>query len=82
MYRLAATTSAPAKASPTIESTTCGSSDPSAIEISTYGARAAAMPAFIAFRTPRPSSLRSGLTWGSSAASAFATGTVVSPSKS
>ena len=35
MYRDAATTSAPPRASATIGSTTCGSSEPSAIEIST-----------------------------------------------
>ena len=46
------------------------------MDTNTYGARAAAMPAFMALRTPRPSSLRKGLTAGSSEARARATGKV------
>src|SRR6478736_2077456 len=59
----------------------CGSSEPSAIEIRTSGPLVPAMPAFIAFRTPRPRSLRRPRSDGISAPRRLTTGTVVSPSK-
>ena len=52
------------------------------MEIRTYGAVVAAIPAFIAFSTPRPRSLRSPRRFGMSPDSRASTGTVVSPSKS
>ena len=80
--RDAATTSAPSRASATIGSTICGSSEPSAIEIRTYAPADASIPAFIALSTPRPRSLRRPRRFGISAVSSSITGTVVSPSKS
>ncbi len=52
------------------------------MEISTYGAVVAAIPAFIAFSTPRPRSLRRPRRFGISPVRRAITGTVVSPSKS
>jgi hypothetical protein len=52
MYRLAATTAAPASARSAIASIEEGSSDPSAIVTTTYGALVASMPERIAASAP------------------------------
>ena len=52
------------------------------IEMRTYGAVVAAIPAFIALRTPRPRSLRRPRRFGTSAARRTTTGIVESASKS